>query len=306
MEKKVIGLLILTLSFCFQINTSGQEMKVDTVIHQGLWKVQTETSFSVLVSNDSLQIPWATIDKLEAAKSYFDGIFQTELDFTLIFVENKDWNKYAYFPPPGMPQAGNGNVILGLGRSVISLEVQSMIKKLPEKAWASLVPVYGKELNLDLFYRESLSIHELAHLYHFRGGTNPQRKWLQELFATMSMYSFVEKDSVNSFDIMNTYPEFILKAGDSMAQFKTLADFEEKYVKGMKPQNYEWYQIQFYRAARHIMEANSIEILEKMLNFLVNTDLSKEERLNNDQLLSRLEIEVGKDVADVMTNWKYQ
>ncbi|WP_026953539.1 hypothetical protein, partial [Algoriphagus vanfongensis] len=61
-----------------------------------------------------------------------------------------------------------------------------------------------------------------------------------------------------------------------------------------------------YRAARHIMEANSIEILEKMLNFLVNTDLSKEERLNNDQLLSRLEIEVGKDVADVMTNWKYQ
>jgi hypothetical protein len=242
---------------------------------------------------------------LNDAKLYFDKIFQTDLDFAVLFIENSEWNKYAYFPPPGMPQAWKGNIILGLEKSIISREVEKEITQLPEQYWTSLKSVYGEKMDLDLFYREILSIHELAHLYHFNEGNKPQRKWLQELFATMSMYSFIKKKS-NSYELMDAYPQFVIQSGDKMAEFKTLKDFEEKYVQNQTPQNYEWYQMQLYQKAKSIIDSGKSDVLIKLLNFLIRTDLSKTERLTDAELSTRLRAEVGKEVANILTNWKYK
>lgn len=300
----LISLFILLASSLFN-EVKAQKSWIDTTIHDGLVELNTTYSFKVLVSNDSLKTPTETLKNLNAAKHFFDSVIETDLDFAVMFIENKKWNTYAYFPPPGLPQAGKGNIILGIEKSVISMEVENMITQLPEQAWATLKPVYGDTLNLDLFYREVLAIHELAHLYHFKEGTKPQRKWLQELFATMSMYAFI-KDKAIYYSMMNAYPEFVLQSGDRMAEFKTLQDFEEKYVQKLTPQNYEWYQMQLYQYSKDIMDSNKPDILKRLHAFLIATDMSTINKLTDSELIQHLERKVGKDVANVLRNWKYK
>ena len=306
MKKSTLTNLIAILICCLTIQLQGQESWIDTSIHNGLIELKTDYAFKSFTTNDAIKTTAGTLENLNNAKGYFDKVFQTDLDFAVLFIENKEWGKHAYFPPPGLPQAGNGNVILGLEKSVVSQEVEKMVTQLPEQYWASLKPVYGADIDLDLFYRETLSIHELAHLYHFKEGTQPQRKWLQELFATMGMYSFVKEKSIASYGLMDTYPEFVLQSGDRMAEFKTLKDFEEKYVQKLTPQNYEWYQMQFYQKAKAIIDSGKSDILKKFLDFLIDTDLSKTEILSDAELSTHLEKEVGKEIADILIHWEYK
>ena len=306
MRTLILFIWTVVLICCVTTQLQAQESWIDTSIHDGLIELQTKYSFKTLVSDDSINTTTETLSHLNNAKLYFDKIFQTELDFAVLFIENKKWNKHAYFPPPGLPQAGKGNIILGLDKSIVSQEVEKMITQLPKQYWATLKPVYGETINLDLFYRETLAIHELAHLYHFKEGTKPQRKWLQELFATMSMYSFINEQQNSLFDLMNTYPEFVLQSGDRMAEYKTLKDFEEKYVQKLTPQNYEWYQMQLYKAAKSIIDSKGSDILIRLHDFLIRTDLSKTELLTDSELLRRLTAEVGKEIADILTNWMYK
>ena len=306
MRKLTLTNLIIIFISCLTTQLEAQESWIDTSIHSGLVELKTNYSFKILVSNDSIKTTAETLKNLNNGKLYFDKIFQTELDFAVLFIENRVWNKHAYFPPPGLPQAGKGNVILGLDKSIVSREVEKIISQLPEQYWTSLKPIYGENIDLDLFYRETLSIHELAHLYHFKEGTKPQRKWLQELFATMSMYSFIKEKSNSSYQLMNTYPEFVIQSGDRMAEFKTLKDFEEKYVQKLTPQNYEWFQMQLYQNAKSIIDSSKNDILIKLRNFLISTDLSKMEVLVDSELSTRLEKEVGKEVADILANWEYK
>ncbi len=291
---------------CFMAaQLEAQESWIDTSIHDGLIELETDYSFSTFVSNDSIKYSTETLKNLNNAKLYFDKIFQTNLDFAVLFIENRKWNKYAYFPPPGIPQAWQGNVILGLDKSVVSREVESQINQLPTEKLISLKSAYGENIDLDLFYREALSIHELSHLYHFKEATKPQRKWLQELFANMGMYAFVKNNCNSCYKYMNTYPEFLLKANPEMFKFKTLEDFEEKYVQGIGAQNYEWFQIQFYKKAKTIVDSKGDTILVKFRNFLIETDLSKTKKLTDSELETKLKEEVGKEIADILTHWQY-
>lgn len=297
-----------TLIFlCFSISPiCAQESWIDTSLHRGLIALKTDYPFQVLVSTDTIANTDETLQKLNKAKQYFDQLFNIDLDFAVLFVENHQWQKHSYFPPPGLPQAGRGNVILGLEKSVVAQQVESMLSKLPEPHTASLKQVYGQPMDLDLFYRETLSVHELAHLYHFKYATQPQRKWLQELFATMCMYSFIKEKAKSSYELMDTYPEFALRAGDKMAEFKTLKDFEEKYVQELTPPNYEWFQMQFYKYAKSILNSDKPELIRKLRTFLINTDLSKTELISDEELKVRLNKEVGKEIADIASLWPYQ
>ncbi|WP_372757050.1 hypothetical protein [Mariniflexile sp.] len=306
MGKLTLKNLIAFLICCLITQSEAQESWIDKSIHKGLIELNTDYAFKTLVSNDSIKTTKETLKNLNNARLYFNNIFETQLDFAVLFIDNKAWNKHAYFPPPGLPQAGKGNVILGLDKSVVSTEAEIIISQLPEHYSASLKPVYGEDVNLDLFYREVLSIHELAHLYHFKEGTKPQRNWLQELFATMSMYAFVKEKSKTLYQLMDTYPEFVIQSGDRMAEYRTLKDFEDKYVQQLTPQNYEWFQMKFYQNAKAIIDSDKSDVLIRLQKFLINTDLSSTEPFSDQELLIRLQKDVGKEVADILATWKYK
>ncbi|MFD1014884.1 hypothetical protein [Winogradskyella rapida] len=304
MEKQQISCFLWLVFSTFTFLGFAQESGVDTSIHKGLKTLKTDYSFKTFVSNDTLKRSDQTLENLNLAKHYFDALFETYLDFVVVLIENKLWEKHAYFPPPGMPQAIKGNIILGLGKSLLSQTVERALLEVPKAHWSTLTTVYGDPLDLDLFYRDILSIHELVHLYQFKNGTQPQRKWLQELFANMGMYAFVKAESKALYPLMDTYPNFVLKSGARMATYRTLNDFEDKYVQELSPQNYEWFQMQFYKQAQTIIDENGPSILVDLLNFLVETDLSQTEQLTDAALLTALDAKVGESVANVMRHWK--
>lgn len=305
MPKLTFALLLYLYAISSYIPLTGQPYVMDSSFHLGLTEVKNAYAFKTLTTGDSAEIPAQTLENLHQAKIYFDKLFNTKLDFAVLFVDHENWMQYAFFPPPGLPQAGRGNIILGLEKSVVAREVEKMLFQMPQHLTSSLKPVYGENFDLDLFYRESLSIHELAHLYHFAKANRAQRKWLQELFATLCMYAFFVEVAPEGYAQMNTYPDFVLQAGDERAVFKSLQDFDEKYVQKLSPPNYEWYQMKFYREARIIMDSQQTEILPKLLNFLIETDLSKMERLTDADLQAKLASEVDPAVAEIMINWEY-
>ena len=278
---------------------------IDTSRHEGLFEIESDYPFQILVSNKEFMPSETTLNNLRNAKIYLDELFNQNLQFAVLFIENEKWMKHAYFPPPGMPQGWQGNIILGAGVSVMSTGLKNVISQLAENVQQPLKEVYGAELNFDLFYRESLGLHELGHLYQFKQAVQPQRKWLSELFATMCMYAFVDNECNSCYPYMNTLPEFSLQGGRENYEFKALKDFEEKYVQGMSPDNYGWYQMQLYSKAKSIIESVGDDVLVKLLSFLVETDQSKVGSLNDEELALQLKSMVGSEVSEVLTEWKY-
>lgn len=297
-----ISILICVLSH----SLTAQESWIDAAKHQDLIELKTDYPFKTFVSTDTIYSSNETLKNIANAKSYFDKIFQTDLDFTVMLIEKEKWNQFAYYPPPGNPQAANGNIILGLGKSVVAQMVEGMVNQFPAASLTSLKSAYGENLNLDLFYKETLALHELGHLYHLKQGVNSQRKWLDELFATMAMYADVKHDCNSCYDRMNAYPEFVLNIENRTAEFQTLANFEEMYVQQLPPLNYEWLQMHFYVNAKAIVDATNETVLIKLRDFIIKTDLGKAEKLSDADLAIRLEKEVGIEVAAVMTDWKYK
>ena len=64
--------------------------------------------------------------------------------------------------------------------------------------------------------------------------------------------------------------------------------------------------MQLYQNAKSIINSGKSDILIKLLNFLINTDLNKNEILSDSELSTRLEKEVGKEIAVILTNWKHK
>ena len=64
--------------------------------------------------------------------------------------------------------------------------------------------------------------------------------------------------------------------------------------------------MQLYQNSKSIIDSSNSDILVKLHNFLINTDLSKTELLSDAELTTRLENEVGKEIADILIHWKYK
>jgi hypothetical protein len=128
-----------------------------------------------------------TIKNREQAKEYFDNIFKEDLNFAVLFVDNPNWNKYAFSSPPEVPQAHHqGNMVLGLGSSVLAMQAELGLKQVPDSGLAILKQHFGEEINLDLFSRDALSMQELGHLYQFyKSGKDTQRHSLSEVFGNL-------------------------------------------------------------------------------------------------------------------------
>lgn len=71
---------ITLLSFFLIISSRSQESWIDTSPHSGLTELRTDFLFKTLVSNDSAITVTGTLKNLNAAKQYFDKIFNTDLD----------------------------------------------------------------------------------------------------------------------------------------------------------------------------------------------------------------------------------
>lgn len=304
MRKFIIIFFGLLLS-CSQKNQNW----IDRGLHEGLYRLDYSDLFETYSTNRKTIGLRNTINNLEQAKSYFDNVFKEDLNFAVLFVDNENWNTYAFTPPPGMPQAYlRGNMVLGLEKSVIAKRAESQLKQLPESELTQLRKDFGKSIDLDLFYRDALAIHELGHLYQFYAiQGKSQRKWLDEIFGSLCQVAGAKNiENKKTYHQMDSYQNLLVKVnrwGD--LPYKNLDHFENNYMDIMKTgRNYGWYQTQFYFKAKELYSKYGDEILRSFRKFLIDTNPRSIGKIKNEDLNRLMLNAFGKEVVETL-RWNH-
>ncbi|MBO6606678.1 hypothetical protein [Psychroserpens sp.] len=300
MRKYLIILLVL-ISSCNQDSSDW----IDRTKHEGLYNLDKSTSFETYCTEENPKNIENTIKNLEQAKSYFDKIFKEDLNFAVLFVDNSNWNKYAFSPPPGMPQAHyQGNMVLGLGNSVMSMRANQGLKQVPDSKLELLKQHFGKELNLDLFYRDALSLHELGHLYQFhKTGKGTQRHWLNEIFGNLCQVAGSKNlNSQDVFNQMDVYQLFLINSNKwGELKFKTLEQFENDYFEILKQgKNYGWYQTQFYLKAKELYATFGDKFVTEFRDFLIEINPDRIGRIDDKELNELMSNKLGNQVVQIL------
>lgn len=276
----------------------------DSSKHQGLNLVAEADNISIFTSQMA-QVDEHTLNLLIDAKSYFDQVFEMDFPIAILFVSNAEWNDYAYFPPPGMPQAWAGNIFLGSDKSVVALEAEQQLKNLPDAQLKKLKKYFGDPIDMDLFYRNNVSVHELGHCYHHYEATKPQRRWIMEVYANYAARAYLVNHRPDMAAATAAYAEVGSEAHFPYIKYSSLEKFEELYLPGLGPQNYEWFQFQFFKKAMELTDSFGHEGLVRLRDFLVDTDLSENQSMDDLQLQSALERQLGSAMADLLLSWEY-
>ena len=300
----LIAFLVLITS-CRQTDSDW----IDRSKHESLYALSYSESFETYCTEENPENIKSTVDNLEQAKEYFDKTFKEDLNFAVLFVDNPNWNKYAFSPPPGMPQAYyQGNMVLGLDNSVMAMQAEQGLRQVPESKLGILKQHFGEELNLDLFYRDALSLHELGHLYQFyKTGKGTQRHWLNEVFGNLCQVAAAKNLATQDvFNRMEVYQQFLINANQwGELKFKTLIQFEEDYFEVLKQgQNYGWYQTQFYLKAKELYSKFGDEFLNEFRSFLIDVNPDKVGIMDDKELKELMTDTFGNQVVEIL-EWKH-
>ena len=304
MRISLIAFLVLITS-CKQTDSDW----IDRSKHEGLYDINYSDSFETYCTEENPENIKNTIGNLEQAKEYFDKTFKEDLNFAVLFVDNPNWDKYAFTPPPGMPQAHHqGNMVLGLGNSIMAIRAEQGLKQVPDSKLEILKQSFGDKLNLDLFFRDALSLHELGHLYQFyKTGKGTQRNWLNEVFGNLCQVAAAKNLTTQDvFNRMDVYQLFLINSNQwGELKFKTLTQFEEDYFEVFKQgRNYGWYQSQFYLKAKELYSKFGDEFLNDFRDFLIDINPEKAGKMSDKEIKELMIKTFGNEVVEIL-EWKH-
>lgn len=300
-----ILIITLLLSSCKQVHSDW----IDRSKHEGLYDISYSESFETYCSIENPENINNTIINLEQAKEYFDKTFKENLNFAVLFVDNQNWDKYAFYPPPGMPQSDyDGNIILGLNRSVMASRWQENLHQISENELDSIKLVFGKSVNLDLFFRDALSLHEMGHLYQFyKTSEKSQRQWLNEVFGNLCQVAAANNLATKEVLIRMDYFQKVLVTNNLWGEvdFTTLDQFEKRYSDIINQgRNYGWYQTQFYLIAKKLYAKYGDKFLNEFRTFLMAIDPEKIGKIEDAKLEELMIDSFGNEVVEIL-EWNY-
>jgi hypothetical protein len=298
-------LFLFALLSCKQNNPDW----IDRSKHEGLYNINYSDSFETYCTEENPKNIKNTISNLEQAKEYFDKTFKEDLNFAVLFVDNANWDKYAFTPPPGMPQAHHqGNMVLGLGNSIMAIRAEQGLKQVSDSKLEILKQSFGEKMNLDLFFRDALSLHELGHLYQFyKTGKGTQRNWLNEVFGNLCQVAAAKNLTTQDvFNRMDVYQLFLINSNQwGELKFKTLNQFEEDYIEVFKQgRNYGWYQSQFYLKAKELYSKFGDEFLNDFRDFLIDINPEKAGKMSDKEIKKLIIKTFGNEVVEILA-WKH-
>lgn len=299
-----IYFLILTILFCSCKDSDW----IDRSKHEGLYALSYSESFETYCTEENPENIKNTVDNLEQAKTYFDKTFKEDLNFAVLFVDNKNWDKYAYYPPPGMPQSDyDGNMILGSGQSIMANRWKQGLNQISENKLDSLKLIFGEDLNLDLFFRDALSLHEMGHLYQFyKTSEKSQRLWLNEVFGNLCQVAAANNLATKDVLLrMDYFQQLLIKENLwGEVDFTTIDQFEKHYSEIINlGRNYGWYQTQFYLIAQNLYSEYGDEFLNEFRNFLIDIDPDKIGKIEDNELKELMTDTFGNQVVEIL-EWK--
>ena len=241
--------------------------------------------------------------RADKAMAYYRQMLDFSPAVNLLVLDSSDWSNYTSFPVYGMPHYKNDKtLIVAAVDNPFWKSFIPPLENLPAELRSSIQQVYKNdygEISMQAFF-DLLALHELGHAFHFQGGLNMQRKWLQELYVNMLLHTYIAENEPAALAALSLFPNMVVGSGSKEYKYTSLKDIEDRYDEIGKeyPKNYGWYQCRWHLAAGKIYDAGGKPVPGKLWQVLK----TRQEHLNDEELavlLSAVNITLG----DVMKNW---
>ena len=242
-------------------------------------------------------------NRVDNAMVYYQQLLDFRPTVNFLVLDTSDWSKYTSFPVYGMPHYSNDNtLVVAAVDNPFWKSFIPPLDQLPADLRSTIQEVYKNdkgEISMQAFF-DLLALHELGHAFHFQGGLNMQRKWLQELFVNILLHTYIAENEPAALPALSLFPNMVVGSGSQEYKYTSLKDIEDRYdeIGKQHPKNYGWYQCRWHLAAGKIYDAGGKPVPGKLWQVLK----TRQEHMNDEKLavlLSAINITLG----DVMKNW---
>lgn len=242
-------------------------------------------------------------NRVDNAMVYYQQLLDFRPTVNFLVLDTSDWSKYTSFPVYGMPHYSNDNtLVVAAVDNPFWKSFIPPLDQLPADLRSTIQDVYKNdkgEISMQAFF-DLLALHELGHAFHFQGGLNMQRKWLQELFVNILLHTYIAENEPAALPALSLFPNMVVGSGSKEYKYTSLKDIEDRYdeIGKQHPKNYGWYQCRWHLAAGKIYDAGGKPVPGKLWQVLK----TRQEHMNDEKLavlLSAINITLG----DVMKNW---
>ena len=262
-------------------------------------------SVKILYSKDHEPRARSIAERVNKAMSYFEDLLSFKPQVTLLVLNEADWKIHTTVPMIyGMPHYTNEKVLIvaaednDFWRSFLPLTAQlpNHLKEPIQKTYTNKNGTISMQPFFDL-----LALHELGHAFHMQAGLNMQRKWMGELFSNMLLHTYVAEKEKETLSALTLFPQMVINGGTQNYKYTSLQDLEANYSEiGMQhPNNYGWYQSRWHAAAARIYDEGGVTVVQKLWKALQK----EKETFEDAALITLLESEVHKSMADFIRNW---
>ena len=209
--------------------------------------------------------------------------FRPELQ--LLVVSEADWPNATETPIYGLPNAGNGTLVVAGTEAPLWTSFAEMVR--PEDR-TEFEAVYGPPSGAARLgpFMDLIAVHEVAHVFHQDTQHFP-RLWLQELFANLCLHAWVAQRAPEHLATLTTLPRLASKAPADAFAYNTREDFEHLYTDVGGP-NYVWYQFRLQVEAGALYERGGSDVVRRLFQTF---------RLDDDALAARLAADVDPGLA---------
>ena len=224
---------------------------------------------------------------LEEAKEFFEKSLGVTANVSLAVLDKSQWPQVDEKIPYGLPwMSPKDNLIFMPATNDEGVLLDGSLAradKIPP-------PVLEKLKSHNFTYIEavqkaidSISFHELGHIYIHAYGLKTHKYWFDELAATYFQYFYLYNKNPDWIDIWQSIGQITAKV--ETPKHTSLDDFERLYY-DMDPDNYGWYQCMFEKRISEMYSKHGLSFLEKAK---VALDWDENEITTNEKLLTSLE-----------------
>lgn len=298
LTKKILLLFLVYLSYSlFSAMAIAQN-------YEGLKELKGY-KIKIFCSTDAEERATLIAKNVDGAQTFLSSLVGFEPEVTVVILNPADWPKFTKGAFYGMPHYVNQQKVLNIASedNAFWKSFIPQVDKLPKDLAAKITTAYvGKDgkISMQPFF-DLLAIHELAHAYHNQGGLKMQRRWMGELFANISLHTYIAERNPKLLPALTAFPQMVIADGKANFKYTSLKDLEDNYNElGSKmPQNYGWYQCRLHDAAAKIYDGGGIKLYKKLWTTLK----TQQELLNDEQLVDLLAKNTDQSMADILINW---
>ncbi|HET7182752.1 MAG TPA: hypothetical protein VFI15_11010 [Candidatus Limnocylindrales bacterium] len=181
----------------------------------------------------------------------------------VLVVTEADWSRVTETPIYGLPNAGNGTLVVAGDEPPLWSAFADMVQPADRPEFDRVYGLPDGSFRLGPFM-DLIAVHEVAHVFH-QGTQHFPRLWLQELFANLCTHAWVADRSPADLEVLTTLPRLGAAAPASAWEHSTREDFETQYT-GMGGPNYVWYQFRLQVEAAAMYERSGTAVVRRLFD----------------------------------------